>query len=130
MAAGDMARVAHQPEVDDQVNWSYGWTPATPGSVTIKSRAVDDSGNLETPLREPLSRWRGARRRSGRAAQCPGLVDQGPDSPVELGVKFYSEVGGAIKGIRFYKSSANTGTHVGQPVVERWPRYWRRDVYE
>ncbi len=43
----------------------------------------------------------------------PGVVDQGPDSPVELGVKFYSEVGGAIKGIRFYKSSANTGTHVG-----------------
>ena len=42
----------------------------------------------------------------------PAVVDQGPDSSVELGVKFYSEVGGAIKGIRFYKSSANTGAHV------------------
>ena len=43
----------------------------------------------------------------------PGIADQGLDSPVELGGKFYSEVGGTIKGIRFYKSPANTGTHVG-----------------
>ena len=32
-----------------QANWSYSWTPAASGSVTIKSRAVDDSGNLESP---------------------------------------------------------------------------------
>ncbi len=30
-------------------NWTYTWTPDTLGPVTIKSRAVDDSGNLETP---------------------------------------------------------------------------------
>ena len=43
----------------------------------------------------------------------PALVDQGPDSAVELGVKFRSDVSGTITGIRFYKASANTGTHVG-----------------
>ena len=47
-------------------------------------------------------------------------------SSVELGVKFRSDVGGSITGIRFYKGTANTGTHVGQPVVDargpRWPR--------
>ena len=43
----------------------------------------------------------------------PGLVDQGPDSAVELGVKFRSDVAGTITGIRFYKASTNTGTHVG-----------------
>ena len=32
-----------------QGSWSYSWTPAASGSVTIKSRAVDDSGNLESP---------------------------------------------------------------------------------
>jgi hypothetical protein len=32
-----------------RASWSYTWTPATSGAVTIKSRAVDDSGNLETP---------------------------------------------------------------------------------
>jgi hypothetical protein len=43
----------------------------------------------------------------------PNLVDAGADSPVELGVKFQSDVAGTITGIRFYKASTNTGTHVG-----------------
>ncbi len=30
-------------------SWSYTWTPRSTGSVTIKSRAADDSANLETP---------------------------------------------------------------------------------
>ena len=30
-------------------SWSYSWTPATVGSVTIRARAADDSGNLQTP---------------------------------------------------------------------------------
>ncbi len=42
----------------------------------------------------------------------PGTVDGGPDSAVELGVKFKSDLSGNITGIRFYKASANTGTHV------------------
>jgi hypothetical protein len=47
------------------------------------------------------------------ATATPGTVDHGADSPVELGVKFRSDVNGTIKGIRFYKASTNTGTHVG-----------------
>ena len=42
----------------------------------------------------------------------PTVADGGPDFPVELGVKFRSDVDGFISGIRFYKSSSNTGTHV------------------
>lgn len=34
---------------DGREAWSYQWTPAETGSVTIFSRAVDDSGNLEQP---------------------------------------------------------------------------------
>jgi hypothetical protein len=30
-------------------NWNYGWTTGAGGSVTIRSRAVDDTGNLESP---------------------------------------------------------------------------------
>jgi hypothetical protein len=30
-------------------NWNYEWLPTQAGSVTILSRAVDDSGNLEPP---------------------------------------------------------------------------------
>lgn len=43
----------------------------------------------------------------------PAVVDAGKDIPIELGVSFKSDVAGYITGIRFYKSSANTGTHVG-----------------
>ena len=43
----------------------------------------------------------------------PGTVDWGDGSPAELGVRFQSDVPGSITSIRFYKSSANTGRHVG-----------------
>ena len=32
-----------------RANWTYSWTPGATGSATIKTRAADDSGNLETP---------------------------------------------------------------------------------
>ncbi|MGB5737385.1 MAG: N,N-dimethylformamidase beta subunit family domain-containing protein, partial [Thiohalocapsa sp.] len=34
---------------DGRADWSYSWTPAASGAANIFSRAVDDSGNLETP---------------------------------------------------------------------------------
>ena len=40
-------------------------------------------------------------------------MDGGDTLPVELGVKFVSEVPGFVSGVRFYKSAGNTGTHVG-----------------
>jgi hypothetical protein len=33
-------------------------------------------------------------------------------NPVELGVKFRADVSGSITGLRFYKGSSNTGTHI------------------
>jgi hypothetical protein len=47
------------------------------------------------------------------ASAVPTLVDGGADSSVELGVKFKADSNGFITGIRFYKASTNTGTHVG-----------------
>ena len=43
----------------------------------------------------------------------PGVVDAGSDNAVELGAKFRADSSGYITGIRFYKASANTGTHEG-----------------
>ncbi len=43
----------------------------------------------------------------------PETIDAGSDGPQELGVKFRSDSKGFITGIRFYKASTNTGTHVG-----------------
>lgn len=42
----------------------------------------------------------------------PAITDAGPDNPVELGIKFHSTANGWITHVRFYKSAANTGTHV------------------
>ena len=43
----------------------------------------------------------------------PAKVDSGDSNAVELGVKFPASETGSITGIRFYKASTNTGTHVG-----------------
>ena len=43
----------------------------------------------------------------------PATVDSGSSGPVELGVLFKADTNGIISAIRFYKSAANTGVHVG-----------------
>jgi hypothetical protein len=43
----------------------------------------------------------------------PAVVDAGDSSSVNVGVKFTSDTAGVIRGLRFYKAAANTGTHVG-----------------
>ena len=93
-------------------NWSFIWGPNSSGTVTIESRAVDDSGNLETPGAGVSVTVQGQTEVWG-SATTPELVDSGDANSVELGVKFTSSQNGFITGIRFYKSAANTGTHVG-----------------
>ncbi|MGC2322970.1 MAG: DUF4082 domain-containing protein, partial [Terriglobales bacterium] len=46
-------------------------------------------------------------------AVTPGTPNGQDGSAIEVGVRFKSDVAGNITGIRFYKSSANTGTHIG-----------------
>jgi WD40 repeat protein len=46
-------------------------------------------------------------------AHVPALPAQNDSSPVEVGVKFRSDLDGVIEAIRFYKGNGNTGTHVG-----------------
>jgi hypothetical protein len=107
--------------VSGMATWSYTWTPATAGSVTIKSRAIDDSGNVEVAGAGVTVTVGGGGGGTACTSNCtiwastvvPGTVDQGADNPVELGVKFRADVDGTVTGIRFYKATANTGTHVG-----------------
>ena len=47
------------------------------------------------------------------AQSTPATISSGADNPVELGVKFNADVSGVVTGVRFYKSSANAGAHVG-----------------
>jgi hypothetical protein len=46
-------------------------------------------------------------------ATTPSVASESFFQPVELGVKFRSDVPGYITGLRFYKGPANVGTHVG-----------------
>ncbi len=43
----------------------------------------------------------------------PGVVDSGDSNMVQVGTKFIADQTLDITGVRFYKSIANTGTHVG-----------------
>ncbi len=42
----------------------------------------------------------------------PATINSNDTHSVDVGVKFTSEVPGTVTGIRFYKATANTGTHV------------------
>ncbi len=95
-------------------SWTYAWSPVNLGSATILSRAVDDSANLGAASAGvtttvaahdcPCQLF---------AAQTPPQADSGDASSIELGVSFKTDYDGYITGLRFYKSAANTGTHIG-----------------
>lgn len=95
-------------------NWSYAWTPGPTGSTTIRSRAVDDSGNLETPSSGinvtvaprpcPCSLF------SSNATPASSSVND--PYQIEVGVKFTADTDGYIYSILFFKGPGNTGTHV------------------
>ena len=94
-------------------SWTFGWLPSTTGTFTIRSRAIDDSGNIEAPAAGtrvnvtcPCSIW-------NPATAVPAVSDVADPNSVELGVKFRADASGFITGVRFYKSAANSGTHVG-----------------
>jgi hypothetical protein len=94
-------------------NWSYTWIPVQAGPVTILSRAVDDSGNLEIPTNGVSVTVPSSQATIWPITAVPNTVDGGPDNPIELGVRFRSDLAGTIIGVRFYKSSINAGTHIG-----------------
>jgi hypothetical protein len=108
-------------------SWTYAWTPSTQGSVTIESRGFDDSGNMEVPgSGETNANKITVTVTAPAPPTCPCTVYQPTDGPApgndsyndghgnELGMRFRTATDGYITGIRFYKSAANTGAHVGE----------------
>jgi Domain of unknown function (DUF4082)/Fibronectin type III domain/Bacterial Ig domain len=99
------------------VSWSYSWIAHGYPSTTIETRAVDDSGNRESPsdaitvnVNCPCSLW-GA---NANPSNVPyATIDSGDANAITLGVKFTGSVDSVVTGVRFYKASTNTGTHVG-----------------
>jgi methionine-rich copper-binding protein CopC len=96
--------------------WTYTWTPNTPGQYSLRARAVDDSGNLQNPAASvavTVPGQTGNGTQIWSSAAVPSVPADPDTASVEVGVKLRSDVAGFITGIRFYKGSGNTGTHVG-----------------
>jgi hypothetical protein len=88
-------RVTSADAAGNSAQWpSAGSTPAT---VTVSSNPSTPSGTV--------SFW--------PATARPAIIEDSDRNAVELGLKFRSDVGGEVLGVRFYKGSRNTGTHVG-----------------
>jgi hypothetical protein len=94
------------------VTWSYTWSAAGNGPVTIMSRATDDSGNIETPgpgvpvtVNCPCGLF--------GSNDTPAVTSANDPAALELGTKFQSDVPGWVAGVRFYKGAGNGGTHTG-----------------
>ncbi len=121
-SAGQVARVevsvdggtTWQPATGT-TSWTYAWTPTQMGSATVQVRAVDDSVNTGPvtsvaltvgPQQCPCGIF--------PASASPASADSGDGSSVELGVKFRTTTPASVTGIKFYKSSLNTGTHIGR----------------
>ena len=75
--------------------------------MTRGTLEVPGPGNTVTVAAHdcPCSIW--------NAAVTPAEPDGGDGSTITLGVKFRTDYDGLITGLLFYKSAANTGTHVG-----------------
>jgi hypothetical protein len=100
---------------------SYSNTGLTGGtSYSYRVRATDAAGNLSgystvatatTLANTPATT--SSQYTIWSSASVPGIAADPDTSAVEIGLKFRSDSNGVITGIRFYKGTANTGTHVG-----------------
>jgi Domain of unknown function (DUF4082)/Bacterial Ig-like domain/Bacterial Ig domain len=97
--------------VTGRESWSYRWVVGGMGAVTLKARAIDDSGNIESAgagtvvnVACPCSIW--------NSESTPTTASASDAKAVEVGLKFRSQSAGYIGAIRFYKGPTNTGTHV------------------
>ncbi|MCK1735557.1 DUF4082 domain-containing protein [Bradyrhizobium sp. 138] len=96
------------------VTWSYTFSAGASGQYSIKSRAVDDSLNLEAA--GPGAAYTvtpSSNLTIFSPTDTPAVITNNDAAAVELGVKFVAAESGDVTGIRFYKGPQNTGTHLG-----------------
>ncbi len=99
----------HPPAAGKQ-NWTYSYIQQGLANATIQVRAIDDSANIGTPTTRNLV-LSGPYSVFGQTV--PAIQDSGDGGAYEMGLRFTPTVDGFITGVRFFKSTANTGTHTG-----------------
>src|SRR5690606_11378524 len=96
-------------------NWSYSWRPTRSGPFVLSARAVDDSLNVQTSPATISVDVEGSSNGPWSLfgpTSVPSLVNASDPNPVELGVKFRSDVDATVTALRFYKGSQDVGPHV------------------
>jgi len=91
-------------------SWTYSYNQTGLGAQPIRVRATDDSANTSAPTTATVTVTAPA---SVFGAETPLVADTGDTSAVELGLNFSPDVNGFVNGVRFFKSTANTGIHTG-----------------
>ncbi|NMM30784.1 MAG: DUF4082 domain-containing protein [Cellulomonas sp.] len=91
--------------------WTYTYVQHGQGTVPLKVRAVDDSANIgATPATVSLAV---ACPCSVYGSAVPAIGSANDTGAVELGLRFSATLDGYASGVRFFKGTANTGTHTG-----------------
>lgn len=105
----------------DRHYWSYEWTvPATPGAVELRARTLDANGvPRATVIRSTVIQQPQPCPCSVFGTSPPSNASVTPDAAaVELGMRFTTSVNAMVTGVRFYKDSADTGSHTGSLWTE------------
>ncbi len=97
------------------------FTPTSPLATSATytatvSGALDTAGNaMAAPISWSFTTAAAASTLSSifSSSVTPVVSASSDSGAVELGVKFRSDVAGQVTGVRFYKGTGNTGTHVG-----------------
>ncbi len=92
-------------------SWSYTGPLRAYGATAIQVRATDDSLNTSSPASPAGLIVTGPNSVFGD--WVPATPDSGDTSATTLGMVFLPSTDGMVSGVRFYKSTANTGTHTG-----------------
>jgi hypothetical protein len=94
--------------------YTFSWANVSAGSYRLTAQVVYDTGSTVTSVPVNVTCVNATSVATiWPTTAVPGTVDGWPDTAVELGVQFRSDVAGSTTGIRFYKATANTGTHLG-----------------
>ena len=108
--------------VTGATSWSYTWQPTSSGLFNVKTRAWDDSGNLEVPgslgssnninvtVTNPI--YYSLFPPTLPSSSPTVTIGDGTNS-LEVGMKFKSSTDGFITGLKYYKAAGFVGTHVG-----------------
>jgi PKD repeat protein len=118
--AGGIETSAHPLRIGGNTVWANQYFQGMIDEVRIYNRALSQA-EIAAVAQQPVTQA-AANTSSLCSTGCslwdsaltPAVAAAAESSPVELGVKIRSDVDGTITGVRFYKGTGSTGTHVGR----------------